>query len=145
MNPLDFIAPEDKARVKKATEKVFHEGNYNVEAVFSTASGQIIPYLFTGYKFVQKDLNYLVGVGLDISDRVKTEKEKENHIDKLQETLSQVKQLTGFLPICASCKNIRDDKGYWNQIESYIKDHSEADFSHSICPDCAKKLHPDLV
>jgi len=144
MDPLDFIATEDKTRVRKAIEKVFHEGSSDVEAGLSSISGQIIPYLFTGYKFAQKNLNYLVGVGLDISDRVKTEKEKENLINKLQETLSQVKQLSGFLPICASCKNIRDDKGYWNQIESYIKEHSEAEFSHGLCPDCAKKLYPDL-
>lgn len=58
--------------------------------------------------------------------------------------LQEIKILSGFLPICASCKKIRDDKGYWNQIESYIRDHSEAEFSHGICPDCAKKLYPDL-
>jgi len=52
--------------------------------------------------------------------------------------------LKGLLPICSGCKNIRDDKGYWNQIESYFRDHSEVEFSHSICPDCAKKLYPDL-
>lgn len=57
----------------------------------------------------------------------------------------EIKVLRGFLPICASCKKIRDDKGYWNQIESYIRDHSEAQFSHSICPDCAKKQYPDLL
>ena len=57
----------------------------------------------------------------------------------------EIKVLRGFLPICASCKKIRDDKGYWNQIESYIRDHSEAEFSHSICPDCAKKLYPDML
>ncbi len=61
---------------------------------------------------------------------------------KLMET--EVRTLSGLLPICASCKNIRDDKGYWNQIESYIHKHSEAEFSHSICPECAKKLYPDL-
>jgi hypothetical protein len=54
------------------------------------------------------------------------------------------KTLKGFLPICASCKKIRDDQGYWNQVESYIMDHSEAEFSHGICPDCVKKLYPDL-
>ncbi len=145
MNPLDFIATKDRIRVRKSIEKVFLEGNAIVEAGFSTLVGEIIPYLFTGYRFVQKNLIYLVGVGLDISDRVKSEKEKENLIDKLQETLSEVKQLGGLLPICASCKNIRDDKGYWNQIESYIKAHSEAEFSHSICPDCASKLYPNLV
>jgi hypothetical protein len=63
---------------------------------------------------------------------------------KLEDALSKVKLLSGFLPICASCKKIRDDKGYWNQIETYIKEHSMADFSHSICPECAKKLYPEL-
>jgi hypothetical protein len=57
---------------------------------------------------------------------------------------AEVKTLRGLLPICASCKKIRDDEGYWNQIESYIGQHSEAQFSHSICPECAKKLYPEL-
>ena len=144
MNPLDFIAPDDKAHVRKAIEKVFEEGNASVEAEFSTLSGLHIPYLFTGYKFVQQNSNYFVGVGLDISDRVQSENEQEFLINKLQDTLSQVKQLSGLLPICASCKKIRDDQGYWNQIEAYIKERSEARFSHGICPDCAKRLYPDF-
>ncbi len=61
-----------------------------------------------------------------------------------EKALSELKILSGFLPICASCKNIRDDKGYWEQIETYIHDHSEADFSHSICPECAKELYREL-
>lgn len=64
--------------------------------------------------------------------------------DNLQKALSKIKVLSGFLPICASCKKIRDDKGYWSQIEVYIRDHSEAEFSHSICPTCVKKLYPDF-
>lgn len=64
--------------------------------------------------------------------------------DKLKETLLEVKTLSGLLPICANCKKIRDDKGYWNQIESYIKKHTEANFSHGVCPDCAKELYPNL-
>jgi hypothetical protein len=63
---------------------------------------------------------------------------------EMREALSNVKMLSGMLPICASCKKIRDDKGYWNQIEAYIRDHSEADFSHGICPECAKKLYPGV-
>ncbi|MGD9365722.1 MAG: hypothetical protein PVH87_08515 [Desulfobacteraceae bacterium] len=54
-----------------------------------------------------------------------------------------MKVLQGLLPICASCKKIRDDRGYWNQIESFISEHSEAEFSHGICPACAEKLYPD--
>jgi len=58
--------------------------------------------------------------------------------------ISQIKVMRGLLPICANCKKIRDDKGYWKQVEVYIQEHSEADFTHSICPDCAKKLYPDI-
>jgi len=55
-----------------------------------------------------------------------------------------VKTLSGMLPICAACKKVRDDSGYWNQIETYVRDHSDAQFSHGICPDCAKTLYPDI-
>ena len=72
------------------------------------------------------------------------EKEKNKLIEELQDALEKVNLLSGFLPICASCKKIRDDKGYWNQIESYIRDHSEVEFSHGICPECAQELYPQL-
>lgn len=62
----------------------------------------------------------------------------------LQKAMAEIKTLTGMLPICAACKKIRDDQGYWNQIESYISEHSDAAFSHSICPACARKLYPEL-
>ncbi len=65
-------------------------------------------------------------------------------VDQLHQAMRNVKVLTGLLPICASCKKIRDDQGYWKQIETYIKEHSEADFTHSICPKCAKVLYPTL-
>jgi hypothetical protein len=64
--------------------------------------------------------------------------------EKRQKALQEIKILRGFLPICASCKKIRDDSGYWNQMEAYIRDHSEAEFSHGICPECAKKLYPEF-
>lgn len=83
--------------------------------------------------------------------RVKNQLELKKHRDglalrnaELQEALAKIKTLSGLLPICASCKKIRDDKGYWNRIETYISDHSEAEFSHSICPECTKKLYPEL-
>jgi len=74
----------------------------------------------------------------------KAAKERENIILELQDALAEVITLRGIIPICSSCKKVRDDKGYWNQIESYIRDHSEADFSHSICPECANELYSDL-
>lgn len=80
----------------------------------------------------------------DIEERHKKEEELRIINQNLQEALDHIKTLHGLLPICSSCKNIRNDKGYWEQIESYISDRSEAEFSHSICPDCAKKLYPEL-
>jgi PAS domain S-box-containing protein len=85
-----------------------------------------------------------VHIARDISMQKKATNQREELINQLEETLSKVKQLSGFLPICASCKNIRDDKGYWTQVEAFIRDHSEAEFSHSICPACARKLYPEL-
>lgn len=70
--------------------------------------------------------------------------EKETAIDRLKEALNKISTLRGLLPICAACKKIRDDKGYWNQIETYISKHSDADFSHGICPDCAKELYGEF-
>ncbi|MFA7347383.1 MAG: hypothetical protein WCZ86_06455 [Desulfurivibrionaceae bacterium] len=81
---------------------------------------------------------------LEIEERKRTEAEKEQLIAQLQKAMQEVKVLSGFLPICASCKKIRDDTGYWNQIEEYISKHSNALFSHGICPDCVKKLYPDF-
>lgn len=80
----------------------------------------------------------------DITKRKRAEAERERVVRKLQDALAEVKRLSGLLPICASCKKIRDDKGYWQQIEAYIRDHSEAEFSHSICPECAEKLYPKV-
>jgi hypothetical protein len=64
---------------------------------------------------------------------------------ELQQALAEVKTLRGILPICASCKKIRDDKGYWENVEVYIKTHSQADFTHGICPDCMKKLYGNFL
>ena len=65
-------------------------------------------------------------------------------ISELRDALKQVKTLRGLLPICAHCKKIRDDNGYWNQLESYLVKHSEAEFSHGICKECAEKYYPDM-
>jgi PAS domain S-box-containing protein len=81
----------------------------------------------------------------DITDRKRMEEEREKLIRELQDALANIKTLHGLLPICSYCKKIRDDKGYWNRIESYIQDHSGAEFTHGMCPECLKKHYPDLV
>ncbi len=94
-------------------------------------------------RFRSKDEWHLLVTVNDITLQKKDEKEKLKLIERLQDALAQVKRLSGLLPICSSCKKIRDDLGYWKQIEVYIRDHSDADFTHSICPDCARRLYPE--
>jgi DNA-binding NtrC family response regulator len=77
-------------------------------------------------------------------ERKKLEIEREKMIIELQDALAKIKTLRGLLPICSFCKKIRDDQGYWRQIEVFMKEHSDANFSHSICPECAKKYYPHL-
>lgn len=76
---------------------------------------------------------------------LKEKLEKEQHLNsELQSATGRVNQLHGMLPICANCKKIRDDQGYYQQIEHYITEHSDAEFTHGICPDCAKELYPEI-
>ncbi len=85
----------------------------------------------------------IVALATVVSQHKRAEAGRETLILDLQEALSRIKTLKGLLPICATCKKIRDDKGYWNHIESYIRKHSEAEFTHGICPSCAQKLYPE--
>jgi hypothetical protein len=78
-------------------------------------------------------------------ESVSSERELINRNKTLENTLAEIRRLRGILPICASCKKIRDDSGYWHQVETYLHDHSEAEFSHSICPDCLKRLYPEFI
>lgn len=78
------------------------------------------------------------------NERKRAEDERERLILELQDALAKVRTLSGLLPICAACKKIRDDKGYWNQIEEFIQTHSDAEFTHSFCPDCMRNLYPEV-
>jgi DNA-binding response OmpR family regulator len=80
----------------------------------------------------------------EIAERQRAEHEREQLIGQLQEALANIKTLRGLVPICAACKKIRDDSGYWNQLESFLHSHTEAEFSHGICPECAQQLYGDL-
>jgi hypothetical protein len=80
-----------------------------------------------------------------MEERRRIQAEREDLIAELRVALDKVKTLRGLVPICANCKSIRDDQGYWQQVEQYVASHSEAEFTHGICPDCIKKLYPELV
>ena len=117
-----------------------------VEEIAPTADGNQRHWL--SYKFVLRDgdgTKRLAGLSIDITERKRAEQERERLVGELQEALAQVKALKGFIPICASCKNIRDDEGYWQQIESYLCEHTDLEFTHGICPACLEKLYPEFA
>jgi len=117
-----------------------------VDATKYQSNGTKLEFIITARPIRNAD-GELIGIVesfQDITERKKAEKAKVELIDELQAALDKVNLLSGLLPICASCKKIRDDKGYWKQIEGYIREHSEAEFSHGICPDCAKELYPEM-
>lgn len=99
------------------------------------------PFGFITKPFEERELHAALEIALY---KHRAEQERKQLIAELKESLEKVKTLSGILSICASCKKIRDDRGYWNQIESYIRDRSEAEFSHGICPECCKKLYPEF-
>ncbi len=117
-------------------ERIFHH-----ETIRRRKNGENINVSLT-ISPVKNEYGSIAGVSAiarDISERERVRKEQEKLILELQDALAGIKTLRGLLPICAWCKKIRDDQGYWQQIEAYVRDHSEADFSHSICPECARK------
>ncbi len=90
------------------------------------------------------EIDFIISTGIDITALKQVESEREHLIQELQQALKKVKTLRGLLPICASCKKIRDDQGYWQVVDDYIRQHSLAEFSHGLCPACAQKLYPEF-
>ena len=81
----------------------------------------------------------------DVTDKKLLEEEREGLVQELRDALDNIRILRGLIPICCSCKKIRDDKGYWNKLEYYLEAHTEAEFTHGVCPECEKKMFPDFL
>lgn len=104
------------------------------------------------YSQIEKDILEAFAKAVTLEEERKLDQEKLTRSNaelkkrnrEIKKALSEVKTLSGLLPICASCKKIRDDKGYWNKLEAYIYEHTDVQLSHGYCPDCAKKLYPEI-
>jgi glucan phosphoethanolaminetransferase (alkaline phosphatase superfamily) len=124
-------------------EKVAFFTSYKTDLIIRLIPVYIVVFLLA---FIMEGVREIVQHRLETSNAElkKTGKEKEALIDKLQKTIKEINILQGILPICANCKKIRNDSGYWEQVEQYVQDRSNAQFSHSICPECAKKLYGEI-
>ena len=144
----DLLAPGIQEEFKKAASEMFRRQDMFCSILKRNLhkEGRTVCLSTSGEPILDKDgvlLGYR-GVDTDITERMQMEEEKTKLIAELQSALADVKTLSGLLPICSACKRIRDDRGYWNQIEAYIHERSDAEFTHSICPECAKRLYPNL-
>ena len=113
------------------------------EFAFRTKSGERVIGLFSAAVIAIGNEPCILSSIADLTARKQAEEERERLVAERERDLQEIKILGGLLPICMSCKKIRDDKGYWNQIEIYIRSHSQAEFSHGLCPECAHKLYPE--
>ncbi|MEW6427047.1 MAG: PAS domain-containing protein [Thermodesulfobacteriota bacterium] len=120
---------------------------HTCETTKKTEGGDDRHYIVTATPLIGVDgaLEGIIESFQDITPRVRLEKQKEELIVKLRIALESVRQLQKLLPICSSCKKIRDDQGYWMQLESYFGQHSEISFTHGLCPGCAEKLYGVLL
>jgi DNA repair exonuclease SbcCD ATPase subunit len=141
--PQRFKAAHEKGMAKVVATGKSRLINETIELFGITKAGSEFPVELSLSTWISGDDPFYTGIIRNISERKQHEKERDALIDNLKKSLTKVRKLSGLLPICASCKKIRDDKGYWNQIEAYIRDHSEAEFSHGICPECSEKLYPE--
>ena len=124
---------------------------YSIPVIFLTAfvdektldrAKGTVPAGYITKPFEENDLRIADEVGLY---RANLENQREVLIKDLQEAMSKIKTLSGLIPICAWCKKIRDDQGYWQTVEQYVKEHSQAEFTHGMCPECQKKYMPEDV
>lgn len=143
--PFDFM-PEEEAEKTSRLFKSIISSRKSLDGLENTnihKDGHLVVLETSGVPVFDKVGNFTGyrGVDRDITDRKRTEDELFQEKKKLENALNEIKTLSGLLPICSSCKKIRDDKGYWNDLESYIELHSDALFTHGLCPECSEKLY----
>ena len=120
-----------------------NEGTKDIPVIFITSKsdteGEAKGFVLGAVDYITKPFVHQI-----VLARVRTHLQLKRKTDLLEQALKEIKTLRGIVPICANCKKIRDDEGYWSQVEVYVQNHTEAKFSHGICPGCAKKLYPEF-
>jgi PAS domain S-box-containing protein len=139
------IPGAEKANGKKVPADGLNIGHY--DSVLVTRGGNRVPVGIAVSILNERDgrtAGYVV-IARDMTDWKKAEQEKNDLIKELQTALANIKTLKGLIPICAHCQKIRNDQGYWQRVEEYVSEHTEADFSHSLCEECLHILYPDFI
>jgi PAS domain S-box-containing protein len=145
--PFDsFFFEEDREDFHRRQDQRQKNRQDGFERRFCTKAGQKVWAIVSASPFLDADGTFRGAFGTitDITERKQAEIRLQEANEQLRRALEQVKTLRGIVPICMHCKKIRDDKGYWNQVEVYVRNHTEAEFSHGLCPDCLVRLYPEM-
>ena len=145
---FDFFTEEHAKRAFADEQEILRTGQTWTKEENETWSDRHNTWVLTTKMPLRDNQGNIIGtfgISRDITERKRTEQERESLIIELKKALEQVKTLGGLVPICASCKKIRDDKGYWNQLEKYLGEHTDAKLTHGLCPDCARLYFPDAA
>jgi PAS domain S-box-containing protein len=144
MKITDLDTPETAQKAPLRIKRIFAGEQIKEEAAHFTKNGEIV-YIEIIATLIELDGHkYILAYDRDITRRKLIEQERETLIHELQDALENIKTLKGLIPICAWCKKIRDDKGYWEKVEDYIQQHAHVSFTHGICPECLEKEDPEL-
>ena len=146
-NLMDFLSHESRKMIKRQTGERIKgkESSYEIEIIRPDGKRRQVLVTASPWKDDKGNVIGAYGIFRDITEWKKDEQEREKLISELQDALERVKRLKGLIPICASCKKIRDDKGYWEEVEVYIRNHADVEFSHGICPACQEKYYGDFL
>ena len=140
MNIQDLNTPETAKLAPSMISRIISGETVKTELMHRRKDGTVFSLEVTAVLMEVEDHKYILGFDRDITKRKTAEQDKEVLISHLKSALEGLKRLRGLLPICAWCKKVRDDQGYWKQVEKYIEDNSEASFTHGICPECMEKV-----
>ncbi len=139
----DLDAPDAAQKVRSRIRRMLKGEWIKEEINHRKKDGTIFPVEINAGLLELGKHKYVLAFDRDITKRKLAEQEREKLIAELREALEKIKTLRGLLPMCAWCKKIRDDQGYWKKVEDYLKEHSDATFTHGICPECLKKVSPE--
>ncbi|MCG8572546.1 MAG: response regulator [Spirochaetes bacterium] len=147
MNGIEAVtiikSHEDLKEIPIVMVSVLDEGE-NIEKAFSVGAIDYIGKPVNKLELKAR-VRSILKLKEEMDKRVAREEELKKTVRDLEDAMKKIKHLSGLLPICSHCKKVRDDKGYWQQVEIYLKNHINASFSHSVCPDCLKKLYPEIA
>ncbi len=144
LHAWDWDAVYDKEQIQRLAKSV-DAGGHHFETQHRRKDGALIDVELSNNGAMYRGHKLILCICRDITGKKRAEKQREELIARLRESLAEIKTLRGIVPVCCICKKVRDDEGYWEQVDIYLSKHSSAEISHGVCPECVKEHYPELA